>query len=66
MVFFGIGFGQNSKLETGFLWVFLGFLGFFLVFFGRSLGQHSKLETGFWALLVFFGKCASLIMFSRL
>ena len=42
-VFFGIGFGQNSKLETGF---FLGFFVFF-GFFGIGLGQHSKLETGF-------------------
>ena len=36
--FFGIGLGQHSKLETGFLgsvgffWFFLGFFGFFLVF----------------------------------
>ena len=30
--FFGIGFGQNSKLETGFFWFFLGFLVFFLIF----------------------------------
>ena len=34
--FFGIGFGQNSKLETGFFcfffWVFLFFFLFFLVF----------------------------------
>ena len=46
LVFFGIGFGQNSKLET----VFFGFFCFFLVFlvlFGIGLGQHSKLETGF-------------------
>ena len=42
--FFGIGFGQNSKLETGFFWLklwptfeignwFLGFFGFFGFFF---------------------------------
>ena len=53
--FFGIGFGQNSKLETGFFWFFFGFFWFFLVFFGLSFGQHSKLETGFWVFLVFFG-----------
>ena len=29
LVFFGIGFGQNSKLETGFFWFFLAFFGFF-------------------------------------
>ena len=34
LVFFGIGFGQNSKLETGF---FLVFFGFFLAFFGFFL-----------------------------
>ena len=36
LVFFGLSFGQHSKLETGF-WVFLVFFGFFwdfLVFFG--------------------------------
>ena len=65
LVFFGIGFGQNSKLETGFFLVFFGFFGifwFFLVFLGIDLGQHSKLETGFlgsvgffWFFLVFFG-----------
>ena len=49
--FFGIGFNQNSKLETGFFW-FLFLV--FLFFFGLSFGQHSKLETGFWAFLVFF------------
>ena len=32
LVFFGIGFGQNSKLETGFFWFFLGFFGFFWFF----------------------------------
>ena len=32
-VFFGIGFGQNSKLETGFFLFFLGFFGFFFWFF---------------------------------
>ena len=52
MVFFGIGFGQNSKLETGFFWVFLFFLVFFW-FFGIGLGQHSKLQTGFLVFLVF-------------
>ena len=46
MVFLGIGFGQNSKLETDFCFLF------FLVFFGIGLGQHSKLETGY---LGFFG-----------
>ena len=30
--FFGIGFGQNSKLETGFFWFFLAFFGFFWFF----------------------------------
>ena len=33
LVFFGLSFGQHSKLETGF-WVFLVFFGFFLGFFG--------------------------------
>ena len=47
LVFFGIGFGQNSKLETGFFWFFWFFLVFFGFFFGIGLGQHSKLETGF-------------------
>ena len=62
LVFFGIGFGQNSKLETGFFCFFFGFFWLFLVFFGIGLGQHSKLETGFlgsvgffWFFLVFFG-----------
>ena len=32
LVFFDIGFGQNSKLETGFFWFFLGFFGFFWSF----------------------------------
>ena len=55
LVFFGIGFGQNSKLETGFFWFFFWVFLVFLVFFGLSFGQHSKLETGFWVFLVFFG-----------
>ena len=60
LVFFGIGFGQNSKLETGFFWfllvflVFFGFFWLFLVFFGIGLGQHSKLETGFLGSVGFF------------
>ena len=64
LVFFGIGFGQNSKLETGFFcffWFFLVFFWFFFGFFGIGLGQYSKLETGFlgsvgffWFFLVFF------------
>ena len=33
LVFFGIGFGQNSKLETGFFGFFLVFFLVFLVFF---------------------------------
>ena len=40
--FFGIGFGQNSKLETGFFlvffWVFLVFLVFFWFFLALGFG----------------------------
>ena len=36
LVFFGLSFGQYSKLETGF-WVFLVFFWFFLGFFGFFL-----------------------------
>ena len=32
-VFFGIGFGQNSKLETGFFFVFLCLIYFLILFF---------------------------------
>ena len=53
LVFFGIGFGQNSKLETGYFG-FFWFFWLFLVFFGIGLGQHSKLETGFLGSVGFF------------
>ena len=65
LAFFGIGFGQNSKLETGFFCFFLGFFGFFwhklwpsfeignwfLGFFGFFLVFFGF----FWDFLVFFG-----------
>ena len=44
LVFFGIGLGQHSKLETGYLSSF----GFFLVFFGFFFGF-------FWFFFGFFG-----------
>ena len=49
--FFGIGFGQNSKLETGFFWFFLGFFGFF-GFFWLKLWPTFKIGNWF---LGFFG-----------
>ena len=48
LVFFGIGFGQNSKLETGFFLVFLVFFGFFW------LKLWPTFEIGNW-FLGFFG-----------
>ena len=47
LVFFGIGLGQHSKLETGFLgsvgffWFFLGFFGFFW-YLNLGLEYHPK------------------------
>ena len=59
LVFFGIGFGQNSKLESGFFWFFFAFFGFFLhrpwPTFEIGHWSFGLRWFFFWFFLVFFG-----------
>ena len=52
--FFGIGFGQNSKLETVFFWLFLAFFGFFFGFFWHRPWPTFEIGNWFFGLRWFF------------